>query len=277
MRKFILSLAVIALAVSFSCQHDDNPPTPSGNNNVVTGFSLSALQGNWYIKRHEMRMSIQAGFPDSTWNYTNHYNYNNSRFYFTTVSYGTTLDGYQEYKCLWGTNENSAPIDTYYYIVGNSIYIAGSMQYKVIYFTADSMILDKVGYRYFLSRNTTPPGLNNIESQLIGKWFYFDQLLNRKVYRTFKNIWAPTGTSSPGYFVRDSIILVGSGNYNQLTNHSWEVLYPTTSAPIMLNGYNLNCSGGFGPTYITNITATTYTEDMIGTLVNYGPIVWTKQ
>lgn len=254
MTRILLFFLLMLSLLFIGCKKEDK--TSTSNTSQVTPYE-QLLVGKWNLKRLEFRGSLPyIAYQDSIYDYFNKYNYSTSMFNFTSTP-KDIVSGVQNFNLIWGTNDGGEVIQSNWHADTNVIYIEGDL-FMIKYLSNDSMMLEKgngSGTRYYLSKNTLLPVLNNIELQLLGRW-----QSSPNSFIIFKNIW-----NNQGYQAIDSV------NSN-VDIYSWEILCPEKPVPIMF----------YSATYfkITNLTANSFTwlPLNISTGNTYGsPITFTKQ
>ena len=253
--KKLCIIALGFLQLIAACKKDKSS-TPSGTPVTASGMTAweTSLVGQWKLKRTEVRSnSYLPGLGDSTFTYTNHYNY-----LYSQLELGTTpVAGTSQYAGVMGMDDvGTASAITWCGGSANTITIGSNLDFFIVhYLSTDSLVLDAIGGigRYFYNKTTTPPSLNVVENQLPGGMW---QLLTINgsapgfpTYRTFFSNWY----SDDGYFLKDSVATGGSG---LVTAGEWEVLFPTRAIPILKTG-----SGSWYK--ITNLTSTALTLEQL--------------
>ncbi len=266
--KKITLIAYVLIIIGSSCKKDKSP-NPTGS--TVTSGSLTpwenSLVGQWKLKRSEIRSNaFSPGLGDSTFQYTNHYNYINSQLNLT-ASPDMVYNGTQYYHATFGYQDNTPPESNWAWAggAGSSIDIPGTPNiFSIIYLSTDSLVLDYVngGQRLFFNKTTTPPVLNNIESKLVGGiWTQVTHNGSAPLSPTFKmffNNWY----STDGYLGKDSTTFA--------VPFSWQVLFPNRAIPIFYTNSSSN-----GPYYkITTLTANSLTLEYINP-GSYSTTLWT--
>lgn len=228
-----ITIAIVLLTI-VSCNQNSPAPSNTGNTNNNNNTNLTPLEtslvGSWKLKRTEYRSSTFVyGLGDSTWYYTNHYNYYNSIIEFKATP-SNILQDY--YSCVIGISDMIAPgIVSWKEGPNNSITIDGQQSYfRIKYLSPDSMVLDgHYGTRYFFNKNTMIPKLNPIELQLSGNpWQLISENGQVPLYPTYKH-FKSTWYTDNGYLSTDSFV-----NF-AVSPASWEVLYPNRTIPILYN------------------------------------------
>lgn len=263
-----LSLVFLSLIIiSTGCKKKEKSLTPTPTpQSTMTPWETS-LVGQWKLKRTELRMSLyQPGLGDSTWCYSNHYNYSNSKLELKSTLY-TNSGSTQMYDGIFGMQDGGPTFNIGWYGANNTIFtdVSGNFTVHYLSFAPDSLVVDYSGNtRYFFNKSNALPVLNNIESQLIGgTWTLVSQngvSPSTPTYKMFFNNWY----NSNGYYCKDSTYYNGTGSASP---SYWEVLFPNRAIPILSSGYyykitNLTANGlileVMGNPQVNSNTTTTY-------------------